>query len=398
MLNASPQLPLASLTVQHAVTDDLRHLRISPQGDSFGNSNTHSYFGSYRIDSPRRRTRTRQDDGAYVGGDVVAPTAFDDKIEHSLARTQSGPYSSGSLRLTTHLSRASSPDVHFGLLGSLPTIGIWLSDSLKELTECPLCARDDDIPEPSELALVKAKQLLEEVSAYAIDRPDVYPMEEGSIAIDFRNPDSKSGVLFLIEQDGSGALFHRTNHSKGRLRVHDAADLLREGGTMELKTDGYSIVKEQMDKPALDSIANSEKLGREEQSQSNAKRAFRRLKTEGKARVPVSKFMPPKNTNDVSVNRMDLAAVVTLAELGSRNARKAGKTFWGWYTLTAREIEEVGCTVKASPLDDNPFHADIVLPVPLDAEDRKDDLTEYARDLAYHATFFTWGEWSSEIL
>ena len=238
MLTSSPHLPLASLAVQHAPTDDLRHLRTTLQGDSFGNANTHSYFGRYRTDAPRRRIRTSQDHGVYVIGDVVSPSTFDDKIEHNLARTQLEPFTSGSRPPTTRVSAASPHVVHFGLLGSPPTIGMWLPESLKDLTECPIYARDEDIAEPSELAFAKAKQLLEEVSAHVTDRPDVYPMEEQSIAIDFRNPDSKSGVLFLIEQNGSGALFHRTKNSKGRLRVDDASDLLREGGIMELKRVG----------------------------------------------------------------------------------------------------------------------------------------------------------------
>ena len=66
--------------------------------------------------------------------------------------------------------------------------------------------------------------------------------------------------------------------------------------------------------------------------------------------MPVSKFIPPKNTNEISVSRMDLAPAATLAELGTRNASQSGKMFWGCYTLTAGYIQEVGCSVKASPL------------------------------------------------
>ncbi len=54
------------------------------------------------------------------------------------------------------------------------------------------------------------------------------------------------------------------------------------------------------------SIAKEDRLGREERSQSGARRAFRRLKREGKARVSVSRFNPPKDSNEISVNRMDL--------------------------------------------------------------------------------------------
>lgn len=142
-------------------------------------------------------------------------------------------------------------------------------------------------------------------------------------------------------------------------------------------------------------IAKTEKLGREEQFQSDAKRAYRRLKTDGKARVRVSKFIPPKSTNEISTNRMDLAPVATMAELGTRNASLSGKRFWGWYTLAADDVEEVGCRVQPSPLDDNPYHADILIPVALDAEDRKDAIREYAMGLAYHADFCPWGDWTT---
>ena len=107
--------------------------------------------------------------------------------------------------------------------------------------------------------------------------------------------------------------------------------------------------------------------------------------------------MPPKGTNDISVNRMDFAPAATLAEFGARNASQYGKMFWGWYSLTVSEIKEVGCCVKASPFVGNPYHADIVMPVALDAEDRKDALIECAMDLAYHAKFLPWGDWINEI-
>ena len=115
---------------------------------------------------------------------------------------------------------------------------MWLAELLNELTECPAYAREDDMAEPSDIALAKAKQLLEEISSFVVDRPEIYPMQERCVAIDFRGPESMSGVLFVIEQDGSGALYYRTENSRGRLRVDDAADLLDEGGAMELARIG----------------------------------------------------------------------------------------------------------------------------------------------------------------
>ena len=110
--------------------------------------------------------------------------------------------------------------------------------SINELNACSAYALDEGLEQPSKLALMKAKKLLKTVSTCITDWPDIYPMDEGSIAIDFRNPESKNGVLFLVEKDGSGVLFHRTKSSKGRLRVDDATDLLQKGGFLELKRLG----------------------------------------------------------------------------------------------------------------------------------------------------------------
>lgn len=156
-------------------------------------------------------------------------------------------------------------------------------------------------------------------------------------------------------------------------------------------------MEEPIVRDAPSSIQNNETLGREERSQSDAKRAYRTLKNKGKAQVRVSKFLPPKNTNDISVNRMDFAPIASLAELGTRNARNLKKNFWGWYTLTVVDINEVGCGIKASPFAGNTYHADVVIPVALDAEDRRDALREYASELADRAKFLTWGDWTNQI-
>lgn len=154
-------------------------------------------------------------------------------------------------------------------------------------------------------------------------------------------------------------------------------------------------MNEPPDKVPHSPIEKADKLGREEWSESAAKKSYRRYLVEGMARAPVARFKPPKNSSEISVNRMDLAPAETMAELGKRNAESNGKSFWGWYILTAGDVEGVGCSVSASPLEDNPHHADIIIPVPLDAEERRDAVIEYARDLAYHAEFRPWGSWSN---
>ena len=117
----------------------------------------------------------------------------------------------------------------------------WLEDALNELLDCPACAQEDDIDEPAAVAMAKAESLLRKLSSLVADRPDVYPMQERCIAIDFRNPDISGAVLFVIEEDGSGSLYRRTPRSRGRLRVDDAKNLLKEGGIMELERVGLGV-------------------------------------------------------------------------------------------------------------------------------------------------------------
>ncbi len=154
-------------------------------------------------------------------------------------------------------------------------------------------------------------------------------------------------------------------------------------------------------------IEDSETFGRDERSVSGtrAKSMFRQLKKGGKANVKAAVFEPPRNTNEISVNRLSLATKNTLAEIGERNAnlmkcpRSGHKNkFWGWYTLTASDIRESGCSIKPTPLNDNPYHADIVVPVSPEAEKSKDAFREYAKVLAYRAKFVPWGKWTTEMI
>ena len=160
---------------------------------------------------------------------------------------------------------------------------------------------------------------------------------------------------------------------------------------------GHSVVGERIVNVAPGAIEPTDEFGREERSESGAKRAFRRLDAMGGGRAPVARFKPPRSSNEISVNRMGLAPEDHLAEIGKKNAKPLNKSFWGWYILFAGDIEAVGCSVSLSSLADNPYHADIIIPVALDAEDTRDTLIEFARDLAYHARFRPWGDWTKEL-
>ncbi len=212
-----------------------RNSRSDTHGNSFGDANTTVYRG---VHTPQPLIKTDQSRGGFSIRNTREASSNEHRTHHNFTEAQIKAYISGSL---SQAAQDSKPTVAIDPLK--PTIssrnfGVWLQKSLQELAECPSYAQKEEMDEPSDLAMTKATELLKRISEHVIDRPEIYPMQQSSIAIDFRTPGSTSGVLFLIENDGSGALYHRTANSKGRLRVDDAADLLREGGFRELKRVG----------------------------------------------------------------------------------------------------------------------------------------------------------------
>ena len=238
MQDTYTHLPQSALNFQHSANGDHGQMQNSPQCDSFENSNREDYISSYANTVPQWKTTTNREQGSYLAKGFHREQELDDQYDHEVPNIQFEPSALGAFAQFVRVSRVNPSSVNFGFLTKSPFSAEWLEELLNEFKEFSAYAQDEDIEEPSEVALSKAKNLLKEISFYVFDRPDVYPMQERCIAIDFRGPESKSGVLFVIEQDGSGALYRRTENSRGRLRVDDAADLLSEGGIMELKRVG----------------------------------------------------------------------------------------------------------------------------------------------------------------
>ena len=137
-------------------------------------------------------------------------------------------------------------------------------------------------------------------------------------------------------------------------------------------------------------IANHEKLGRHEWSRTIARKIRRRQIRGESLRVQVNRFKPPDNSCELSVDRMEHAALGKLAELAEKNTTRQNASLRGWYTLSATDVAEAKCNVQSSPFPENPYHANIVIPVNLGTADSRDALIEYARDLAYRADFEPW--------
>ena len=129
-----------------------------------------------------------------------------------------------------------------GVLGPTFTtevaFGQWLAEAEEQLNACTSCAEEEDLLPPSETALAKSRALLQQLSANIKSQPDIYPMDEASVAIDFRTSDGRSGVLFVIDRDGSGVMFHSREGVRGRTRVDDALQLIGEDAIAKLRLVG----------------------------------------------------------------------------------------------------------------------------------------------------------------
>ena len=104
-------------------------------------------------------------------------------------------------------------------------------------------------------------------------------------------------------------------------------------------------------------IGDWEQLGRRVFSSRESRRA-------AGAGVPPSVFAEPGRRNR-SVDRLtrapDLAPLVANAD-ASASGRGATRQFYGWAVVSVEDVIAVGCQVAESPLPNNPYHADIVLP------------------------------------
>ena len=104
-------------------------------------------------------------------------------------------------------------------------------------------------------------------------------------------------------------------------------------------------------------VGDWEQLGRRVFSSRESRRA-------ANAGVPASVFTEPGSLK-LSVDRLtralDLATLVANADAAALG-RGATRQFYGWAVTSVDDVISIGCQVAESPLPDNPYHADIVLP------------------------------------
>ncbi len=120
-------------------------------------------------------------------------------------------------------------------------------------------------------------------------------------------------------------------------------------------------------------IAPEEELGREVFSSKDAKRARR-------SRVSLNAFLETEGQTDISVGRLSIAPAEEAVAIADNVGATRSRTFYGWAFITAEEARRNRREAIASPLDNNPYHADIRLP-DLAAEDREEQ-KRHAQELA----------------
>ncbi len=131
--------------------------------------------------------------------------------------------------------------------------------------------------------------------------------------------------------------------------------------------------------PPLD-IDPEESLGRAVVSSKDADRAHRNG-------IPINVFEGPRDTNVISMNRLDLQTEEEAVNVGKvvAFARGLNRSFYGWAVIVAEKVQCNGRIVKATPLPFNPFHADIVLPESVTNSD--EERAQHAHELAIASTW-----------
>jgi len=130
--------------------------------------------------------------------------------------------------------------------------------------------------------------------------------------------------------------------------------------------------------PTSDKVGHGEILGRSVAKTLWADKARRGV-------ISRDVFVDTRPTNVLSVDRMDHAPRGEMAKIaGRREARREGnRRFRGWALIRSDSTGRSGRTVTPTPQSDNPYHADIRLPVSADVrEEVKQEKRAHGQELA----------------
>lgn len=100
------------------------------------------------------------------------------------------------------------------------------------------------------------------------------------------------------------------------------------------------------------------------------------------SRAPINVYLESEGTTELSVDRLSLGQVDRLVVIADAGASARRRRFYGWMATSALEARLHERSVVASPTDENPYHADIVLPDSVETIDDQRHHAQLLRDLA----------------
>lgn len=80
----------------------------------------------------------------------------------------------------------------------------------------------------------------------------------------------------------------------------------------------------------------------------------------------------------LSADRFGFCAEKKLADIQDQNAKRRAQKFYGWAKLQALAARKSGRKVQSTPMELNPYHADIILPEGI----KQDEQISHAKELA----------------
>ena len=97
-------------------------------------------------------------------------------------------------------------------------------------------------------------------------------------------------------------------------------------------------------------------------------------------KTPLKVFLEKDLQQRISTDRVDVAPPEVITVIADKSAANRSGPFLGWAVVSLEAACADGRQVCASPQHDNPYHADIVLPVSatLDSEEQEDHAQQLA--------------------
>ena len=88
-----------------------------------------------------------------------------------------------------------------------------------------------------------------------------------------------------------------------------------------------------------------------------------------------------KEKDTISVDRLFDFCLEKLAAIQDGHAQERKQKFYGWASIKALDAKKNRRKVQSSPIENNPYHANIILPKNIEDDDRR----SFAKELAFYS-------------